>query len=232
MEPLEHSPPIVRVFTREAVRALDRHAIDEFGIPGIVLMENAAVALEEACRRMLGGIADPSAALFCGTGNNGGDGFALARRLTNLGIACECVFLGDRGRVSGEARTNLDIAARMGIPIVKTRAVERPSLVVDALFGTGLSRPINGASAGAVDRINALRASGSRVLAVDLPSGLDCDTGKPLGDRVVRADVTVTLAGLKAGFAHPASRSFTGEILVGDIGVPTELLERFGREAG
>lgn len=224
--PLSHSPAIVRTFSREGVRALDSDAIEEFGIPGIILMENAATSLAETALKMLVGAGEPTVVIYCGTGNNGGDGFALARKLTNAGVRCECVLVGDRKKVSGDAKTNMDIVTKMGIPVVEAPTLDRPTLVVDALFGTGLPSPIRGSSTDAVDRINTCRQSGADVLAVDVPSGLDCDTGEPLGEHVVRADVTVTLAGMKRGLANGKAGSYTGEILVGDIGVPRALIER------
>jgi len=214
--------------SREGVRAMDRKAIEEFGIPGIVLMENAATALAEAALRLLDEARTPTASIYCGTGNNGGDGFALARKLANAGVDVECVLVGDREKVSGDALTNMRIAEKMGVPIRNGAGIGSPALVVDALFGTGLSRAIEGGAAGAVDRINAARESGSRVLAVDVPSGLDCETGEPMGEHAVRAGVTVTLAGMKRGLAEDRAKAYAGEVLVGDIGVPRALIERHG----
>ena len=228
MEQLRHSPAIVRTFSREGVRALDREAIEGYGIPGIILMENAATALAESSRRMLDGRDEPSAVVFCGTGNNGGDGFALARKLANAGARVECVLVGDREKVSGDALTNMTVCERMGVPIRDEPSIDKPALAVDALFGTGLSRAIEGRATDAVDRINGSRERGSQVLSVDVPSGLDCDLGEPMGEHVVRADVTVTLAGMKRGLAGDRARAYAGEVLVGDIGVPRALIVRHG----
>jgi len=214
--------------SRKNVRALDRAAIDEFSIPSIVLMENAATSIFEVADRLLRDRPGDTI-ILCGTGNNGGDGFALVRKLTNAGIACECVLVGNIEHAHGDARTNLTIAQKMGIPILGEPTISAPALVIDAIFGTGLARPIEGAASSAVDAINAFHAAGTTVLAVDVSSGLDCDTGEPLGTCCVRADTTITLAAYKIGFANPASNAYTGDVFVGDIGVPRELIERFAK---
>lgn len=246
-------PGYTATLSRQAVRSVDRAAEDEFGIPTIVLMENAAAAIEEVAAVMLD-VASvdaerPSDAsqpverttfIICGPGNNGGDGLALARRLSNRGRRVLVLLAAVRERYSGDALTNLTIARRMALPIedldthhasaslhsvLKTHG--RPALIVDALFGTGLDRPLAPPMTDIVKWVNALHDEGVRVLAVDIPSGLDADTGHPLGEAAIRADRTVTLAGRKRGFDDPASRAFTGVVNVGDIGVPTALLRRF-----
>lgn len=244
---VQHAPSIVATFSRSAVRELDRVAAEEYAIPGIVLMENAAAAIEEVALRMLaeagcspGAAHAPAVLICCGHGNNGGDGLALARRLSNRGYRAVILIATAREKFAGDAQTNLRIASHMAIPMYDIDSVppsgtlaeiliheSRPALIVDALFGTGLDRPIGPPMNAVVLWMNALKAQGTRVLAVDIPSGLDCDSGEPLGDAVVHADVTVTLAGLKRGFANPASRAFTGRVKVGDIGVPLTLLKRF-----
>ena len=244
---VQHAPSFIATFSRSAVRELDRAAAEEYAIPGIVLMENAAVAIEEVALRMLaeagcppGASESPAVLICCGHGNNGGDGLALARRLSNRGYRDVILVAAPREKYAGDALTNLRIASHMAIPMYDIDSVppsgtlaglldhERtPCLIVDALFGTGLDRPIGPPMNAVVHWINALKTQGTRVLAVDIPSGLDCDTGAPLGDAVVHADATVTLAGLKLGFANPESRAFTGRVEVGDIGVPLALLRRF-----
>lgn len=237
---VQHAPSFVGTFSRAAVRELDRVAINEFAIPGIVLMENAAAALEEVALQMLVGAPDRGVLICCGPGNNGGDGLALARRLHNRGHRVALLLAAPRDTFHGDALTNLNIASRMTIPTCELDASSAdrlfgvvdakatlPTLIVDSLFGTGLDRPIGPPIDRAVRWVNSLREQGSRVLAVDLPSGLDCDTGEPLGEDVIRADVTLTLAGRKRGFDNPASRTYTGRVEVGDIGVPVELLKRF-----
>lgn len=239
------------MFTRSGVRGLDRAAVEELGIPGIVLMENAAASVERAALRMLHEMPGVGASrraahvqVFCGPGNNGGDGFALARRLHVGGISV-CVFAASgRGRCTPDAETNLAIVEKLGIPLIwfdprrpylafeaTVEAAEKHHgvLLVDALVGTGLDRAVGSPMDEAVNWINTRRGSDARarVLAVDIPTGLDCDSGAPMGDAVVRADATVTLAGWKTGFANPESARFTGAVELGEIGVPRSLIERF-----
>ncbi len=237
------------VFTRQGIRQLDAEAINELAIPGIVLMENAAAALERAVLRLLGDITDGHSTgnaqvqVFCGPGNNGGDGFALARRLHNRGIDVRVLSCVQTRDLKGDALTNAEIVWRMRVPALElderspARTLEnlldaaddaRWLVLVDALFGTGLTRAPESPFDEVIAFINRSRTTndGARVLAVDIPSGLDCDTGRPLGRAVVRADRTVTLGGLKVGFTNPEAEAFTGEIEVGDIGVPPELLRR------
>lgn len=213
------------VFDRAAVRAVDRAAIQRYGIPGIVLMENAARGLREV---VLSRVPRPRAVLICcGSGNNGGDGHALARHLHNAGVRVLVAALG-APRPGGDAATNEAIGRAMGLerhggpddPVPD--AVE---LVVDALLGTGLDRPVEGDARAWIRWMNGL---GRPILAVDTPSGLDCDTGRPLG-AAARAETTVTFVGWKAGFLAPGADAYTGRVIVADIGAPVELLREHGR---
>lgn len=252
-----HRPPIEAVFSREGVRALDRAAAEELGIPSLMLMENAAWAIVEAAEEMLGGSSGAPARgtgprdgvlVFCGPGSNGGDGLAAARKLHNLGRHVRIILAARRDAIRGDALTNLVIAERMGLTVTVVdpdadpssrprgrfdaeaiAAGARPALVLDALLGTGQTRPVGPPMDDVVRGINALRDSGAPVLAVDIPTGLDADTGEPLGEAslTVRATRTITLAGLKKGFLNPASRAYTGGVAVGEIGVPAPLLRRF-----
>lgn len=218
----------VFVLDRAAVGAVDRTAIDEYGIPGIVLMENAARGLADVARQLLGAPADARPPLIaCGGGNNGGDGYALARHLHNSGYAPTLATL-SAPRPGSDAALNADICRRMGIARVELdeqTCVEHDGLVVDALLGTGLDRAVTGHVAVIIDAIN---RSARPVLAVDVPSGLDCDTGRPLGTSI-RAVATVTFVGLKPGFLELDAQPFLGEVTVVDIGAPIELLRRYGR---
>ncbi len=220
------------VLSCSAVRELDRLAIDRYGIPSIVLMENAARSCADAAREMLG----PSPArvlILCGTGNNGGDGLAIGRHLHNAGHAVRLMLVGEP--TTGDARTNLAIVERMGLPIARGAACELldgelargPALVVDALLGTGATRAVEGPMRALIERVNAWRrepGSATRVLAVDLPSGLDADTGHPLGV-AIRADATVTLAAQKPGLIVAHAAPYVGSLRVGEIGVPRELVD-------
>ncbi len=217
----------VRVFTRDSIRRLDRLAVERYGVPSIVLMENAGIGVAHRAMAMLRGTPAPRVAIFCGPGNNGGDGLVAARHLHNAGVSVEVVLAAPRARYSGDAGTNLNTILAMRVPIV-TRAAN-PDLVIDAVFGTGLDRPVRGRAKREISRINDLRDKRVRVLAVDLPSGLECDTGVPLGV-AVHADVTVTLVGWKRGFQNPAAKPYLGRVAVADIGVPRGLVEELGSE--
>ena len=219
--------------TRAQVREIDRRAIEQYHIPGIVLMENAARAASNAAMGMFRGrrATQKSAAIVCGGGNNGGDGLAIARHLHNLGVLVTIVQAWEK-EPSGDAAINWRVIQAMEfspLPMKIAKAVLNPisnDLVIDALFGTGLSSAPRGEFATLIGSINNSRLP---VLAVDLPSGLDCDSGEPLGP-CVRATRTITFVAQKAGFANPASRAYTGDIIVGDIGCPRELIEQVRRD--
>ena len=216
------------ILDRASVRAVDRAAIDEYGIPGIVLMENAARGLAAEALNMLGDrVQGAEVLVICGSGNNGGDGYALARHLHNAGARPVLAALG-APRLGTDAAVNRAICQRMGLAIAGPDSLDDHSdarLVVDALFGTGLDRPVEGRAAEVIDWIN---AAGRPVLAVDVPSGLDCDTGRPLG-RAVRAKATVTFVARKPGLVEPPGLDYAGRVTVADIGAPRALVERLGR---
>ncbi len=213
--------------TRQQVRAVDARAINELGIPGVVLMENAGRGCAELIRDKLADLAEPKVCIFCGTGNNGGDGYVIARHLLNSGFGVTVVVCGVRGRIKGDARTNLDILDRMGVSIdrlipadgdVSVRVAELTAgadMIVDSLFGTGLSGPIRDDYRQLIESMN---GSDCPILAVDIPSGLDCDTGQPLGI-AVKAAWTVTFVAVKKGFTCADADRHTGEIFVASIGI-------------
>ena len=212
----------IRVFTRAAGREVDAQSTETYGIPGIVLMENAARGAAEVAMSMMD--APASILVCCGPGNNGGDGWAVARHLHNSGHVVRIV---SRQHPAGgtDAWTNATIAERMGLAIDSTlESLHAVDLVVDALFGTGLDRPIEGQMC---DDIHAINSSPARVLSLDLPSGLDADSGAVLG-AAIRADATATFAGWKKGFLEMESVRWTGTIHTVDIGTPRSLLEQLG----
>ncbi|HKB16528.1 MAG TPA: NAD(P)H-hydrate epimerase [Planctomycetota bacterium] len=219
------------VLTRRSSRDLDRAAQDLLGLPTLLLMENAGAALSAEALRLLAGPPRLEGAIFlCGPGNNGGDGYCAARRLLDDGRSLEVFSFGARPDPLSDAGRNRSILEKAGLavravppPSGLARTLGRPLLVVDALFGTGLSRPLEGEAADMVDAVN---ASGRTVLAADLPSGLDADTGEILG-RAVRASATVTFAAPKRGFLLSAGPSHVGKVLVGDLGIPPRFLARF-----
>jgi NAD(P)H-hydrate epimerase len=172
-----------------------------------------------------------TAVCVCGPGQNGGDGLVVARHVAVGGGSPRVILFGgadDDAGPPGDAGVNLRICRAMGIPLTRVRdagelhlassALAGAGVVVDALFGTGLTRPLDGLAAALVA---AIAASARPVLALDLPSGLDCDTGEPLGP-CVRADVTATFVAPKSGFTNPASRPWTGEVVVVGIGAPLD----------
>jgi NAD(P)H-hydrate epimerase len=214
--------------SRDEVRAIDRRAIEEFGVPGVVLMENAGRGAAE----LLISLGVPGlVTICCGKGNNGGDGFVIARHLDNRSVPVRVFLFAKPNELTGDALINYQIIAKSGLPIAiypdasfndgaLSAELARSPWVVDALFGTGLT----GAVRPPFDRvIAAINASKARVLAVDIPSGLDCDTGEPLGP-TVRADHTVTFVALKKGFANAAAKEWLGQVHVVDIGAPRAAL--------
>lgn len=208
----------------ETMRALDRHTIDKLGVPADLLMESAGRAVAAEVLAWLAELpSDAEVAVICGGGNNGGDGLVVARHLALLGVPVSAILLADRERMSGDAAANLERARAIGVPILASNgALPACGVIVDAVLGTGLSRPVGGAAGAAILAINRhreSRPSGSvRVVSVDLPSGLDADTGQPQGD-VVRADATVAIALPKLGLALEPGRSLAGRILVARIGI-------------
>jgi NAD(P)H-hydrate epimerase len=216
------------VMSRNEVRAFDSWAIHTLGVPGVVLMENAGRSCAELVKEKLGSVAGPKVCIFCGTGNNGGDGFVIARHLSNSGLRATVVICGDRNKIKGDAKTNLDILQRVGQQVQKLELeggdipgqvqvfAADADMIVDALFGTGLSGQLDGKYRQLMESINSQRCP---IVAVDIPSGLDCDTGEPLG-AAIKATCTVTFGAVKKGFTLPGSASdYTGEIFVASIGV-------------
>jgi len=215
------------VMTKEQVRAVDSWAINTLGIPGVVLMENAGRSCAELIKDKLKDIAHPKVCIFCGTGNNGGDGYVIARHLLNSGFEVVVVICGNRHKVKGDAKINLDILERLGQPIEQLNLIfgDVPAqvksfaagadMIVDGLFGTGLGGQLSNEYKQLIDSINACNCP---ILAVDIPSGLDCDSGQPLG-AAIKADYTVTFVAVKKGFASGSAAKYTGEIFVASIGV-------------
>ena len=223
----------MKVPTAAEMREIDRLASVSYGVPGVVLMENAGMAVARQVREMCrGDLHGRKICVFSGRGNNGGDGFVVARALTNQGAQVKVIFCGDRSKVSGDAAVNLEIISRMGIEVWETAgerdwdrvriAVAFADCLVDALLGTGFQGAVGAPMDQAVELIN---GSGKPVVAVDIPSGVDADTGEVRGP-AVRADVTVTLALPKPGLLLYPGASYAGRIVIADIGIPFPLLTR------
>ncbi len=209
---------MLELLTTDEMREADRLAIQD-GVPSLVLMENAGRAVaDEIVRRW------PSAeriAIVCGMGNNGGDGFVAARHLAASGFAADVILLGDRDALKGDARAMAD---RWEGPVGSAAAFDpgQAELIVDALFGSGLSRSIEGEVAQIVDVMNAAPVP---IVSVDVPSGIDGTTGAATGI-AVRADLTVTFFRAKPGHLLLPGRSYCGEVCVRQIGIPDEVLGR------
>lgn len=228
---------------REAARRLDSACTEDFGIPSLLLMEHASLHIAQLIQRTLRRI-PASIMILAGPGNNGGDGLACARHLHTAGLTpgssrLSVLLLASPDRLSPDAETNLAMARRLPIPIrtVRSAAAIRsaaarspgPLLILDALLGTGLNRPASGPILDAIRAANELRAARRNVaiLAVDLPSGLDADTGlPPEHGESVHADATATLAGLKPGLLRSGS---TGSVAILPIGAPPALLRSLGK---
>jgi NAD(P)H-hydrate epimerase len=209
--------------TREEVRAFDKHAIEQLGIPSLVLMENAGRGAAEVLRSL--GV-HGQVVIVCGKGNNGGDGLVIARHLANAGIDVLALLFARPEDLSIDAAVHWNIAEKLHLPaqVWADRQLDETKLaalfgaadwIVDALFGTGLTGPVRTP----LDRVIALaNASTAHRLAVDIPTGLDADTGEALG-AAVRAEHTVTFVAPKIGFRNPSAAAFLGCVHVTDIGV-------------
>jgi NAD(P)H-hydrate epimerase len=227
------------VFSRDAIRKIDEIAVERYGIPSIVLMENAALGCATSLIQM-GNKPDTDYVIVCGPGNNGGDGFAIARHLHNFGCPTTTFHTHPRDHYADDARTNLDICLAMKLVLLdrsesdfsSNDIAQNESLcLVDALLGTGSTSAPRGVVASAINWINeAAQSCDAPVAAIDLPSGLDCDTGEAFNpDCCVRATHTLTMAGYKLGFKNPGAARYTGKhINLIDIGVPRELLDELG----
>ena len=221
----------MRILTAAQMREADRFTIEDIGIPSLVLMENAGrqvvAAIEAAYEEQLAG----RVAVLCGRGNNGGDGFVVARTLLQRGVDTAVFVIGSLGDVRGDARTNLDILGRLGLTVVEIgdeqswelhfSEISQCTLIVDAILGTGLKAAVNGMLETVFADVN---ASDIPIVSVDLPSGLSADTPHLIGD-CVSAAMTVTLAAPKLPLVLPPGETHAGDVVIADIGVPYEVVE-------
>ncbi|MGH7595756.1 MAG: NAD(P)H-hydrate dehydratase [bacterium] len=211
-----------RVVTAEEMQAVDKYTIDTLNIIGRVLMENAGRTVFTAIRERWSPLAGKRAIVLCGKGNNGGDGFVVARYLQEAGVACETCLVGTTGDVRGEAAANYLTLIRLGITVREISGLEmlpdlrQADFIVEALLGTGVRGPLQGLMAQIVTRIN---DSGRPVIAVDLPTGMNADTGEVAGP-CVKAQLTVTIGCRKQGLLFSPGREHTGELAVADVGFP------------
>jgi NAD(P)H-hydrate epimerase len=212
--------------TREQSKKIDKITIDRYGIPGIVLMENAGRFITDVLLKY-----KPHGKIFvvCGEGNNGGDGFVVARYLANLDYKVHIILVSDPEKIRGDAKINYDISMKFNIPITIISGEEIQEMesiisdadwLIDALFGTGLRGEVKEPFSKA---INIMNKSNKKILSIDIPSGLDCDTGEPLGVSI-KATVTVSMVGFKLGFFNLKALEYLGDIHIADIGIPRMLL--------
>ena len=222
----------MKVLTAQQMRDNDRRAIDEVGIPGTVLMENAGAAVVDFLARQYNPLAGQRIAIFCGSGNNGGDGFVIARRLHLLGAKPSVFTVGDMNTLKPDARAHwqvlLKINEKRKLPIYAAGTSDADNstmhgfdLIVDALLGTGIKEAPRPDYAAAIENIN---EAGLPVVAVDIPSGINADTGAVAG-AAVRATHTVTFAYPKIGLFLPPGSDYVGTLHVADIGFDWEMLE-------
>lgn len=221
----------MKILTSREMREIDRFTIEELGVPGPVLMENAGLRIADEIVRRFPPIGEESVVIVAGKGNNGGDGLVVARRLADRGARPLVLLLAAKKDLRGDAALNLAVAEKVGLEIVeigdaaawkkqRTR-LHHASIIVDAIFGTGLEKPAEGLPAAAIEDINA--ATGFTV-AVDVPSGLSSDTYRIIGP-AVRADLTVALGAPKIPHLFPPAEDYVGELVVADIGIPPFLFE-------
>jgi ADP-dependent NAD(P)H-hydrate dehydratase / NAD(P)H-hydrate epimerase len=221
----------MRVLNTEQMREADRRTIEDIGLPSIVLMENAGrqtVAAMEAAFDTLG---SSKVAVLCGRGNNGGDGFVVARTLVQRGIEAMVFLLGSVADVQGDARTNLEVLGHIGLTVVEITTaqewelhfseVSECDIVVDAILGTGLRGRLTGLIETVVADLNEL---GVPIVAIDLPTGLSADTAELAGE-AIDATMTVTLAAPKIPLVFPPADTHAGDLVIADIGIPTPLFD-------
>ncbi len=217
-----------RILTRQQVRDYDAWAIQQMGIPGVVLMENAGRSAAEIALTMLGPNRDSEVGIFCGAGNNGGDGFVIARHLANSGVTVKIICCAVREKMTGDALINLTICEKMAVPIVWLEQPENTlypqihglckgyHLIVDAILGTGLKGELSSFYVALISCINSLKIP---ILAIDIPSGLDCDLGIPL-PVCIEAAATVSFVAAKPGFfENGKTLPVLGDLYIASIGI-------------
>jgi NAD(P)H-hydrate epimerase len=222
------------VVTPVQMRKIDQRAIDEFGIPGIVLMENAALRVVEKLYSLYSLKKRDRVVVLAGGGNNGGDGIAVARHLYFDGVQAEVILLAQQDRITGDAGINLDIAKKAGIPVncildnsdipLAEQRICQASLIIDAIFGTGLSKPVEGVLARIIEIVNSMEVP---VIAVDIPSGISGENGHIMGTAVKAWD-TVTFGYPKRGHLLYPGREYAGRLHVAKIGLPSDSAEAIG----
>ena len=217
--------------TRSEMQRLDEQAIQEYGIPSLILMENAGRASAEELMRL---VSKSQISVFSGKGNNGGDGFVVARHLHNHGYKPVVFCFQKPAEMKPDPLVNFHIITRMGVQVIDCsrdpnldqikQTLKSSKMTVDALFGIGLSKPIDEPFRSVINIMNEFHSK-TPILAIDVPSGLDADSGQVLGV-CVRAKLTVTLALPKKAFFAKTTRRYTGKVIVADISIPRDLLTK------
>ncbi len=225
----------MKIVEPQVMKDMDRKAVEEYGVPGLILMENAGRNVAEFVVKRYPSRIKRGVAVFCGKGNNGGDGFVAARHLKNMGCDVNLYILSNKEDISGDSLINLNIWQAMGEDVhvvLKESDIEKhrfsmihSGLVIDAVLGTGLKNGPAGVYAAVIEHINEISLP---VVSVDIPSGLDGATGRPLGS-TVRADMTVTMALPKTGLVTYPGIKYTGELKIADIGMPARIIDEEDR---
>lgn len=219
------------IVTARQMQQIDRLAVENWGISGLVLMENAGRSVVDFLAAELSDFRRQRFLVVCGKGNNGGDGLVITRHLLNRNLQVECVLLSRVAELRGDPRINAQILLNAGFPLIEITTIEQLSrllsgekVIIDAIFGTGLSSPPAGIYAQAIELIN---QSGAPVVSVDVPSGVNADTGEIL-EPAIRARITITMALPKLGLLLYPGRTCAGKLLIADIGIPRKLLHQAG----
>jgi len=215
---------MIKIVTSSEMREMDRHTIEDLGVPGVVLMENAGVGTFRVIQRLLENTAYPEVWVFCGKGNNGGDGFVIARHLWDAGNDVRVFIVGEETDLKGDALINFQIVKNFGITHHFVKSIDKlpdpqeysPALIVDALLGTGIKGAVKGFMKEVIEYINDCY---SPVVAVDVPSGLNADSPAVEGV-AVQADVTVTMGLPKRCHVFYPAKEYVGELFIADIGIP------------
>jgi len=222
----------MRILNADQMREADRRTIHDIGLASLVLMENAGRQVVAALESLYPDIGDRRVAIVCGKGNNGGDGFVVARTLQQRGVEVSVFVIGKVNEIKGDARINLEILGRIGLTVVEVAdetawelhgtEITSHDLIIDAMFGTGLSAPLTGFYETVVADLN---EGGVPIVAIDMPSGMSADTCDLIGD-AIDATVTVTLGAPKLPLVLPPAEANAGEVVIADIGIPAEVFEQ------
>lgn len=223
-----------KIVTVKEIQNLDKVAIEKYGIPSLCLMENAGKSVAQEVLKRIKSKKKPKVGIFCGPGNNAGDGFVIARHLINAGIKTNIFLIGRGNQLKNDAAVNYNILKRLKYPMIENvgatdrppvREIKKSDIIVDAIFGVGLNRNLCEPYFSVIEEIN---KNSKKIVSVDIPSGLDGTDGRIYGV-CVKADVTVTFTCLKKGFFKGHGPKQVGKMVVVDIGIPLVLQERIAR---